>query len=77
MELKYEGKSKITQGGKNCEIDVYSNELSLTGTEQRLFFVEMGRIIANFYQNPENQKKFEEWEKIKFQIPNCSVQKYL
>ena len=69
MELKYRGKTEITQGGKICEVDVYSNELSLTETEKKLFYLEIGRIIAKFYKDPDNQKKFEEWKKNLIQKP--------
>lgn len=63
MELKYRGNAKLQQGKRTTEIDVYSNDLSLTETEKRLFGIQMGEIIAKYYQNPENQKEFEEWQK--------------
>ena len=63
MELKYRGETEITQGKERCKIAVYSNELSLTEIEKKLFYLEMGRIITEFYKDPENQKKFEEWKK--------------
>lgn len=74
MELKYRGKAKLKQGGKVQEIEVYSNDLSLTENEKRLFGEQIGEIIAKYYQNPEHKKEFEEWKKIKIESPNCSVQ---
>ena len=69
MELKYRGETEITQGKERRKISVYSNELSLTETEKKLFYLEMGRIITEFYKDPENQKKFEEWKKNLIQKP--------
>lgn len=69
MELKYRGETEITQGKERCKIAVYSNELSLTEIEKKLFYLEMGRIITEFYKDPENQKKFEEWKKNLIQKP--------
>lgn len=62
MELKYRERAKLQQGKRTTEIDVYSNNLSLTEVEERLFGEQMGEIIAKYYQNPENQKKFKEWQ---------------
>lgn len=69
MELKYRGETEITQGKERRKISVYSNELSLTETEKKLFYLEMGKIIAKFYKDPENQKKFKEWKKNLIQKP--------
>lgn len=62
MKLKYRGKTKLKRDRKITEIDVYSNDFSLTEVEERLFGEQMGEIIAKYYQNPENQKKFKEWQ---------------
>lgn len=47
------------------DLKAKSNTLKLTPTQEKLFFLQMGEIIANHFQNPANLEKFEQ-EKEKF-----------
>lgn len=46
------------------DLSIKQNELSLSKTEKKLFGLAFGKIIATYYQDKDNLKKFSENEKI-------------
>lgn len=58
------------------KLSIKTNELNLTPTESKLFYLSMGEAIANFYQDPNNLASFEkEEENLKKEIESLEVKR--
>lgn len=58
------------------DLSIKQNELSLSKTEKKLFGLAFGKIIATYYQDKTNLKKFKENEKIlKKEVKNLEVKR--
>jgi len=63
MDIKYRGTTNVKQGGKLETLDIYSNEPKLDEYQMKILASSLGKMVAKFYENPENVKAYEEWKK--------------